>query len=141
MDIEKIRTEVFQRTGKSIDPDDPFFVAVAMLSSVTEDMERKHTSLLSDLRKENSAWREMVPQIKGLIGALQEVKSKTAADEKLLDELRELIRRAYNQEREATRWLTRAHKTMDSLFWTLIGVSVAGGFIGGAIAAFSGRYF
>lgn len=52
MDIEEIRLNVFQRTGKGIDPDDPFFVAIAILSAVTEDMERKHDLVLADIKVE-----------------------------------------------------------------------------------------
>lgn len=141
MDTEKIRLEVFQRTGKGIDPDDPFFVAVAMLSAVTDNMEHKHASLLIDLRKENTAWREIGIEIKGLVNVIKDIKSKAIAGADSEVNLENLIRRAHNKELEATRWLTRAHEKLDGFLPMLICSSALSGLIGGVIVVLAQHYF
>lgn len=51
MNIEEIRLEVFKQTGKSIDPDDPFFVALAMLSATATGIEKKNDAALGEIRQ------------------------------------------------------------------------------------------
>lgn len=48
-DVEEIRLEVFKQTGKSIDADDPFFVALAMLSVVAKGIEEKNDEALREM--------------------------------------------------------------------------------------------
>lgn len=137
MNAERIRQEVFKLTGKGIELDDPFFVAVAMLSAVTDDMERKHTIVLTDLKRENA---EFGIKAGGLLQALKSVENKKIDSKASAEELEKLIHRAYNQEREATRWLIRAHKKLDVFLPILIGSSVIGGLVGGAMVALVQRF-
>lgn len=50
MNIDEIRLDVFKQTGKSIDRDDPFYIALAMLSGVASDIEKKNDTALSEMR-------------------------------------------------------------------------------------------
>lgn len=50
MNIEEIRLNVFKQTGKSIDQDDPFYIALAILSGVATDIENKNGAALNEMR-------------------------------------------------------------------------------------------
>ncbi|EUJ10559.1 hypothetical protein Meth11DRAFT_1384 [Methylophilaceae bacterium 11] len=50
MNIDEIRLEVFKQTGKSIDHDDPFFIALAMLSATATSIEIKNDAALAEMR-------------------------------------------------------------------------------------------
>lgn len=136
MDSEKIRMEVFRRTGKSIDLDDPFFVAVEMLAATTDDMERRHVSMLTEMRKENASWRETGTKIGQLVNTFKNVGSKSAASENCLEDFESQMKILKSMEMQATRWLTRANKKLDSFVPILITVSSCGGFVGGLVVAF-----
>lgn len=130
MNTEKIRQEVFRRTGKAIDLDDPFFVAVTMLSAVTDDMEQKHANVLADLKNEIAAFHKSGIKVDELIQALRAVENKAS-----VEELEKLIRRAYNNEVQATRWLTHANQKLDSFLPLLLGTAaISGVFIGATLA-------
>lgn len=50
MNIDEIRLDVFKQTGKSIDHDDPFYIALAMLSVTAISIEKKNDAALAEMR-------------------------------------------------------------------------------------------
>lgn len=56
MDINEIQLEVFRQTGISIDSDDPFFVALAMLSKMTNVIDKKHDVILEKIQKASESY-------------------------------------------------------------------------------------
>lgn len=85
MDIKSIQLEVFKQTGKNIDPDDPFYVALAMLSEMANIIENKNDTALSKLQKASvtyhqtrSYWHNqneqlMIEQVKQVKSAVLEI--------------------------------------------------------------------
>ena len=51
MKIEEIRLDVFKLTGQSIDADDPFFIALAMLSATATGIEINNLAALAEMRR------------------------------------------------------------------------------------------
>ena len=80
MDINEIQLEVFRQTGISIDSDDPFFVALAMLSEMTNVIDKKHDVILEKIQKASESynrtrfyWHNQNEQL--MIGQVKEVKT------------------------------------------------------------------
>lgn len=130
---QKIREEVFRRTGKSIDPDDPFIVAAEMLIVVTEDLEKKHTAVLRSLRDENSAIREITPKIERLIEALSKLSKNVEAEERL----EALIKNYYQKQTRLQEWIVIANSKLERFVpsnFVYLGVVLAG-FTSGLMSA------
>lgn len=51
MDIKQIRLDIFKQTGKSIDEDDPFFMALVMLAETAIGIEKKNDAALIEMRQ------------------------------------------------------------------------------------------
>jgi hypothetical protein len=134
MDSEEMRMEVFRRTGKSIDPDDPFFVAVEMLSLVTGNMEQRHASMLTELRKENVKLGETGQKVGQLIGALNDAGRRVANDNPSDDDtFSKMLRNAAATRSDVITWLAAANKKLDSFLLMQFAASCVGGIVGGIV--------
>lgn len=130
---QRIREEVFRRTGKSIDPDDPFIVAAEMLIVVSEDLEKKHNAVLKSLRDENSAIREITPKIERLIEALSKLSKNVEAEERL----EALIKNYYQKQIRLQEWIVIANAKLKRFVpsnFVYMCVALAG-FTGGLMSA------
>lgn len=162
MDAAMIRDEVFRRTGKGIDLDDPFFVAVEMLVLLIEDSDKKRMEAVSTsintainlINNEKMAMRS--GNVKALTAAIAEIKTAVdqitgvqanisssaahAAREVLLGDAGPVKKLDYlvKQQRDALAWMNRAANFYERTFvlWPMVISATIGSLVGGAFMRF-----
>lgn len=160
--IQQIREDVFRSTGKSIDPDDPFFVALEMLVLLIEDADKKRMEAVSTsintvinlINKEKMAM--LYGNEKALTAAIAEVKAAVdqiigvqtnisssaahAAREVLLGDAGPIKKLDYlvKQQRDALAWMNRAANYYERTFvlWPMVISATLGSLVGGAFMRF-----
>jgi len=151
MDTAMIRDEVFRRTGKGIDLDDPFFVAIEMIVLLIEDADKKRmqavSTALGSARKDNekvlkSALEKVTEAVEQVVGVQKNISISAAhaAREVLMGEAGPLKKLDYLVRRqvEALSWMNRAANFYERTFvlWPMVISAVFGSLIGGTVVRY-----
>lgn len=151
MDPNKIREEVFRRTGKSIDIDDPLFIASEMLMLMIMDADQKRMQAVSTALNAAHAANEKalktaigevriaVEQVVGVqenisISAAHAAREVLLGDAGPLRKLDGLVR----QQVEALAWMNRVASFYERTFvlWPMVLSAVLGSLIGGVVVRY-----
>lgn len=151
MDAATIRDEVFRRTGKGIDLDDPFFVAIEMIVLLIEDADKKRMQAVSTalgsaheandkvLKSALEKVKEAVEQVVGVqenisISAAHAAREVLMGDAGPIKKLDYLVRKQL----EALSWMNRAANFYERTFvlWPMVLSAVLGSLIGGAVVRY-----
>jgi hypothetical protein len=151
MDTATIRDEVFRRTGKGIDLDDPFFIAVEVLVLLIEDADKKRmqavSTAISSAREANQkelniALEKVNEAVEQVTGAQKNISTSAAhaAREVLMGDAGPVKKLDYlvRKQIEALSWMNRAANFYERAFilWPMVLSATLGALIGGAIVRF-----